>query len=89
MNRWRHGLLEITCAGCKSRSKPPVFVSSGGDAYHSDATCGAFMAGRRKAVRCGYDNREIELVPMYAAALRDFVPCQSCYGKAAFATRAG
>ncbi len=89
MERCMHGLIQSTCAGCKTRSKAPVFLSGGGDTYHLKANCPAFLAGRRKAVRFGMDNRSIEMVRLHEAALRDFVPCQACYGLGAFATRAG
>lgn len=69
--------------------KAPVFLSRGGDTYHSRASCPAFIAGRRKAVRFGCENHPVEMVRIDQAALMDFVPCQACYGVAAFATRAG
>ncbi len=89
MERCCHGLVKSTCAGCATRSRPPVYLSGGGGTYHKQASCPAFLSGRRKAVRFGYENREVESVLLYAANLRDFVPCQACFGKAAFATRAG
>jgi len=88
MDRCCHGLVATTCSGCKTKRMPSVYLSAGGDTYHSVVSCPAFHAGRRKAARYGYENREIEQVAVYQASLRDFLPCHGCRGKAAFATRA-
>ena len=89
MERCVHGMLKSTCAGCKTLGRPRVFLSGGGDTYHRSATCPAFLIGRRKAQWRGRENRPVEMVNEFEASLRDFIPCQACFGKGAFATRAG
>jgi hypothetical protein len=88
MELCKHGLRAITCGACKARRMPPVYVSAGGDAFHSRPRCPAFLEGQRKAEWHG-DVHPIRLVSQIEASLRDYLPCRACYPGRMFATAAG
>jgi hypothetical protein len=89
MELCKHGLRTITCGACKAIRMPPVYVSAGGDAYHSRSRCPAFLEGQRKARRVYDSVHEIRLVSQIEASLGDYLPCRACFPDQIFATRAG
>ncbi len=49
MPECKHGLKSGQCAPCKATNEPDVYVSRGGDVYHANPRCSAFLMGHRFA----------------------------------------
>lgn len=72
-----HGIQRDWCSLCDS---PRVFVTAGGECYHSRRDCEALAAGQEKNRELGRSNAPIEETRLGAAVNLHRKPCSVCIG---------
>jgi hypothetical protein len=77
-----HDLLLGQCAACK-RTPPGlparVTTSGGGNVFHRNSKCLAFVEGQAKAMRAGYANHPAKSVPVSSALGEGRGACIHCF----------